>query len=327
MEYNDLRATLHDIIYVSYEENKEIFDKIGWSKNDHYLFYTFGHGDENIYSKENLEKILNYKIKKDGKYKIKKDIQEIINNLETEEFETNTYISIFFIAIFIASVFINKKKIVANVLVFITTIGLHVFFIILGRSMLRVVIPEYIIGSALILYNFRFEKQNDIKENMKNIITIIFTLFILCHISGMKYNYNYKIDNYKSTKDIIEYTSQNKQNVYLYTVPSLQFRYLAYSVYQMPPKQAFSNLRVIGGWDMYTQNYYDFKQRYNLEGNLLDLLKENVYLIDGKVMWSGRLYENYKENIILAIKENYNIDVKCNLVKEFDNLKIFKLYK
>ena len=193
--------------------------------------------------------------------------------------------------------------------------------------MLRVVIPEYIIGSALILYNFRFEKQNDIKENMKNIITIIFTLFILCHISGMKYNYNYKIDNYKSTKDIIEYTSQNKQNVYLYTVPSLQFRYLAYSVYQMPPKQAFSNLRVIGGWDMYTQNYYDFKQRYNLEGNLLDLLKENVYLIDGKVMWSGRLYENYKENIILAIKENYNIDVKCNLVKEFDNLKIFKLYK
>lgn len=276
MEYNDIRATLHDIIYVSYEENKEIFDEIGWSKNDHYLFYTFGHGDENIYSKENLEKILNYKIKKDGKYKIKKDIQEIINNLETEEFETNTYISIFFIAIFIASVFINKKKIVANILVFITTIGLHVFFIILGRSMLRVVIPEYIIGSALILYNFSFEKQNDIKENMKNIITIIFTLFILCHISGMKYNYNYKIDNYKSTKDIIEYTSQNKQNVYLYTVPSLQFRYLAYSVYQMPPKQAFSNLRVIGGWDMYTQNYYDFKQRYNLEGNLLDLLKENV---------------------------------------------------
>ena len=327
MEYNDLRATLHDIIYVSYENNKEIFDEIGWSKNDHYLFYTFGHGDENIYSKENLEKILNYKIKKDGKYKIKKDIQEIINNLETEEFETNTYISIFFIAIFIASVFINKKKIVANVLVFITTIGLHVFFIILGRSMLRVVIPEYIIGSALILYNFSFEKQNDIKDNMKNIITIIFTLFILCHISGMKYNYNYKIDKYKSTKDIIEYTSQNKQNAYLYTVPSLQFRYLAYSVYQMPPKQAFSNLRVIGGWDMYTQNYYDFKQRYNLEGNLLDLLKENVYLIDGKVMWSGRLYENYKENIILAIKENYNIDVKCNLVKEFDNLKIYKLYK
>ena len=51
MEYNDIRATLNDIIYVDYEENKEIFDEIGWSKNDHYLFYTFNFGDEKIYKK------------------------------------------------------------------------------------------------------------------------------------------------------------------------------------------------------------------------------------------------------------------------------------
>lgn len=47
--------------YTDYEENKEIFNEIGWSKNDHYLFYTFNYGDENTYSKENLEKIVEYK--------------------------------------------------------------------------------------------------------------------------------------------------------------------------------------------------------------------------------------------------------------------------
>ena len=71
--------------------------------------------------------------------------------------------------------------------------------------------------------------------------------------------------------------------------------------------------------------YEYFKKRYNLDGNLLDLLKSNVYLIDGEVVWSGRLYDNYKETVITAIKENYDIDVEYKEIKQFDNLKIYKL--
>ena len=113
--------------------------------------------------------------------------------------------------------------------------------------------------------------------------------------------------------------------MYLYTVPSLQDRYLAYSVYTMPPKGAFSNLRVMGGWDMFTQNYYDTKERYNLEGTFLDVLKENVYVIDGDVSWSGNYYTNYIDHIVLFIKEHYNIEVKYEKIKEFDNIYIYKI--
>ena len=105
MEYNDIRNNLHDLNYVSYEENKEIFDEVGWSKNDHYMFYTFGFGDENIYSKENLEKILNYKIEKDGKYNFNTDISEIKESFISECMNNYTYIIIFFMAIFILSLF------------------------------------------------------------------------------------------------------------------------------------------------------------------------------------------------------------------------------
>lgn len=76
---------------------------------------------------------------------------------------------------------------------------------------------------------------------------------------------------------------------------------------------------------MLTGNYYDFKEKNNLDGNLLDLLKENVYLIDGDVIWSGTRYTDYKSNIALAIKENYNIDVGFEEVEDFDNLKIYKV--
>ena len=352
MEYNDTRATLHDIIYVDYEENKEIFDEIGWSKNDHYLFYTFNFGDENIYSKENLEKILDYKIQKDGKYNFDTNIAKINENFISETTDSITYISILFITIFIISLFkSNNTK--ENILIFIATMGMHILFIIIGRSMLRVVIPEYIIGTALLIYNLNFNNPKKVKENKyiqinenetdniknssekqnkktindstKNCTIICFMILIICTLVGNKYNYGYDLENYKNYRELINYTNNHKENVYLYTVPSLQDRYLTYSVYQMPPKGAFSNLRVMGGWDMYTQNYYDFKERYNLEGNFLDLLKENVYLIDGDVYWSGRRYENYKENVVLSIKENYNTEVTCEKVEQFGNLSIYKI--
>ena len=76
---------------------------------------------------------------------------------------------------------------------------------------------------------------------------------------------------------------------------------------------------------IFYQNYYDFKARYNLDGTFLDLLKENVYLIDGDVTWSGRKYSNYIDKIVLFIKEHYNIDVKYERVNTFDNLYIYKL--
>ena len=325
MEYNDIRSTLHDIIYVDYNENKEIFDEIGWSKNDHYMFYTFNFGDENIYSKDNLQKILEYKIQKDGMYKISTNLYEIIKRLFEEMRYSIPYMSILFIIIFIISLF-NKNRKKENILIFITTILIHLLFIIINRSMLRVVIPEYILGASLIMYNLKFKYKDKINDDMKNCLIVICIIVSICMLCGNKYNYQYKLDDYKNYQELINYTSNNKQNVYLYTTPALQYRYLVYPVYKMPPKSSFSNLRVIGGWDIFTQNYYDFKDRYELDGNLLDLLKDNVYLIDGNVYWSGRRFDNYKENIVFAIKENYNIKVECREVKEFDNLKIYKVY-
>lgn len=95
----------------------------------------------------------------------------------------------------------------------------------------------------------------------------------------------------------------------------------------MPPKESFTNLRVMGGWDMFTQNYEDFKERYNLDGTFLDLLKEDVYLIDGDVNWSGNYYHNYIDNIVLFIKENYGKNVNYKKVETIGNIYIYKIYE
>lgn len=323
MEYNDLRAQLHDLSYTNYKNNKEIFDKIGWSENDHYLFYTFNTGDENVYNKQSLQEIIDYKKQQGNYYNLNLKLEKIATNFKNNLANTNTFIAILFFSITIISI-LNQKNRKLNILIALTTMAVHILFIVLNRSMLRVVIPEYILGTALMIYNLVPEINK--QYNLKSIAIVTLLIMLLSiNISGAKYKYEYNLDSYSNYRQLIDYTNSHKENVYLYTVPSLQYRYLAYSVYEMPPQAAFSNLRVMGGWDMYTQNYYDFKARYNLDGTFLDLLKENVYLIDGDVTWSGKKYINYIENIVEFIKEHYNIDVKYEKVNTFDNSYIYKL--
>ena len=326
-QYNKLRTILQDNTYVSYDKNKEIFDEIGWSENDHYLFYTFNFGDENVYSKENLEKIVEYKANQGDLYNYEFDLENIINDLIDQMRNTNPYISIMFLGAFLVAIYSNKEKRGYIIAIFLVTLAVNCIFIVINRSMQRVVIPEYILGKAMVLYLTKYkEKIDKEKENIVKAISV-FIIVITVIFAGGVYEFNYKLEDYSNYKDVIEYTNSHKENVYLYTVPSLQFRYLTYSVYEMPPKGAFSNLRVMGGWDMYTQNYYDFKERYGLGGTFLDLLKENVYLIDGDVTWSGNYYEDYKKHIILFIKEHYNIDVTCEKIETFDNIYIYKLHE
>ncbi len=326
-EFNELRTILHDNIYVSYEENKEIFDEIGWSKNDHYLFYTFNFGDENVYSKENLQKIIDYKKSQGELYNYDFELDNIVNDLIDQMRNVNPYISIMFLGSFLVAIYTNNKNRGYIISIFLVTLAVNCIFIVINRSMQRVVIPEYILGTALFLYLIKYrEIADDEKLNITKAISV-FIIVITVIFAGGAYQFNYHLEDYSNYKEVIEYTNSHKENVYLYTVPSLQYRYLTYSVYEMPKKEAFSNLRVMGGWDMYTKNYYDFKDRYGLDGTFLDLLKENVYLIDGDVNWSGNFYQYYIKNIILFIKEHYDTKVTYEKVKTFDNIYIYKLYE
>ena len=323
-EFNNLRTILQDNSYIPYDENKEIFDEIGWSENDHYLFYTFNFGDESVYNKENLQKIVDYAKNKGELFDYEFELKDISNDLIDQMRDTNPYISIIFLGTFLVAIYTNKEKRGYIISIFLVTILMNCLFIYLNRTVHRVVIPEYILGATMFLYLIEYKNESKEKINVIRAMSI-FIVVATVIFSGGVYEFNYKLGDYDNYKDVIEYTNKHKENVYLYTVPSLQYRYLTYSVYEMPPKGAFSNLRVMGGWDIYTQNYYDFKERYGLDGTFLDLLKENVYLIDGDVTWSGNYYKDYKKHIIISIKEHYGIDVICEKIKTFDNIYIYKL--
>lgn len=328
LEYNNLRTILHDKNTYNYERDKEICEQIGWSENDYFLFRTFNIGDEIVFSKENLQKIVDYKVETNGHYyEFELDIVLLLEKLFIQTITDNTWISAIFIAVAILALSTNKEKRNINIAIIIATIGLNLLFLIMNREVLRVVMPGYILGTLLLINNFKIveKDESNIKIEKMSILVLLMIILIQINFVGRTYNYSYELDEYSNYKELINYTNQHKENVYLYTVPALQFRYVAYSVYEMPPQASFSNLRVMGGWDIYTENYYNFKEQYNLNGTFLDLLKDNAYLINGEVQWNGRNNKDYIDKIVLFLKEHYDIEVTYEKVKKFDNLTIYKL--
>lgn len=244
-EWNKLRTTIQDIIYIDYEKDKDIYNQVGWSKNDVYLFNTFGFGDENIFSKDNLQKIVETKEIEGNYYSLNTNLFSILYNIYSMLISNCIFILIIFLGVYILNL-LRRNKMKENTLIFLTVILVNAIFTILGRNMLRVVIPEYILGTMLFIYNLNLKKQEKINDGTLNCLIIALMIIATTTILGQMYGYNYKLEDYESYRQIINYTNSNKENVYLYTIPSLQNRYLSYSVYQMPPKETFSNLRQIG---------------------------------------------------------------------------------
>lgn len=338
LKFHDARTYLHDYNWMSYISNKETFDDVGWTKNDRDIFYAYCFGDEEVYNTTTLKKLEETAVKNTNNINWFSKIFSVFRELNIE-IKDDIYEYVFLLVVILTIVnnliMILKKekdtrhdaiKVSLINLILIIVIGMHCLFIYLGRPMFRVVISIYILGIVMLMYIAR--------ENMKFLTQkaiIIILLAVLLVISGLEFKQSikfakrYNIENFSVYKEILEYTSKHKENAYLYTLV-MRDRFLAYSVYEKIPDNSYENLRPLGDWDTYTKNYYNFKEKYNLDNLMKSLYeKENVYLISGNVIW-GEQYEQYINIIEKYILEHYNVQVDSQIIKEFDNdIKIYKL--
>ena len=341
LKFHDARTYLHDYNWMNYELNQEIFDSVNWTKNDRDIFYGYCFGDENIFNAESLERLRENALSKNNNVNI---IKRTFNTFEsfTDSVKSDTYKFVFLVsALLVISnnlLIINSKshknitdkdasnKIVFVNLIFISMIVMHCLFIFLNRPMFRVVISIYIIGIPILIYSLIDKFKINKKQVIKCILIVCILIISMLELKqNINFSKRYNKDYYSVYKDIVNYTSSHKENAYLYTLV-MHDRFLGYSVYEKIPDDSYINLRPLGDWDTYTENYYNFKERYNIENLFESLYKnDNVYLISGDVIW-GENYKEYINIIVKYIKEHYKIDVKYDIVKEFDNnIKIYKL--
>ena len=338
LKFHDARTYLHDYNWMNYSSNKEIFHNLGWSENDRDIFYAYCFGDEKVFNSNTLKSLEETALENRTDINL---FQKILNTLNTYSNVINNgiYEYIFLITVLIVifnNIFIilknkNKKqddalRVIFINLILIAVLGMHCLFIFLNRPMFRVVISIYIIGVAMLMY-ISFDNVKDISNKIIKNIFVILILFI--SILEFKQNVfsakRYDINNFSVYREIVEYTNENIENAYLYTLV-MHDRFLAYSVYEKIIDNSYSNLRPLGDWDTYTENYYVFKEKYGIDNLMESLYKnDNVYLISGDVIW-GEKYKEYINIIEKYIEDHYGIDVECNIIKEFkNNIKIYKL--
>ncbi len=294
LKFHDARTYLHDYNILFYEENEEIFNNVNWSENDRDLFYGYMYGDEDVYTVEVLEEIKNQAIKYDKNINIS---QEFINTIN--EFlifiRNNLYKYLFWSSVLLV-VFNNIFIIIKNLkdkteekndniklsfvnLVFLSIIFIHCLFIFLNRPMFRVVVSIYIIGLAILMYELIEQAKTKKKQIILCICIIPILIFSIFEFrENMNRGNRYNIENFSVYKEIIDYTDSHKENAYLYTLV-LHDRFLAYSIYEKTPDNTFSNIQALGEWDTYTESYYNFKERYNIDNLIKSLYEKRTMFI------------------------------------------------
>lgn len=328
-EFNNIRTYLFDYNVLDYNQNKPIFDKAGWTYTDWKLFYTYSFSDENFYTFDNL---YNLKTNIDNDVSINKIIYSFKLLCLTTIQEKYLILFIGICAVTLIAFILNKNRFtIASFLLLHILIN---YILCYTKPMYRVVVSLYATTLTIMLYMILQKKDaKSIKSTKsskyKNILLVYCTiLYIFINsVYIFKIQRNYDKENFSIIKEVINYTNSNKENAYVY--PNVLGNIsLAYSIYEKIPDDTFSNLCHMGDWDIYNKEYYEFKERYDIENIIADLYKkDNLYIITGDVYGAdNKLYNNHIDIIIQYIEQHYNKKVKYEIVKEFSNqVKIYKL--
>ena len=327
-EFNKIRTYFFDSNIVDYNENKNIFEQNNWSYVDWQIFYSYSLADEEFYTTENL---LNIKQKVDEDSKLKNDtIYYLLEYFYKISIDSKyLYLSLVIVLLVIMSFIIKKKRCISGIY-FLTGI-LLTFILIYLKPVYRVLISVYSTTFIMLAYILTEEENKDTnKELIDKIVLCIFivVLFFYTIIESKNNIFGlYKKDNFKYLKDIVEYTNEHKENAYVYpnTFGNIS---LAYSIYERIPDDTFINLRHMGDWDVYNEEMYQFKKRYNLNNIMEDLYKkDNLYVIDGTTYLANNMkIKNHIDVIKQYLKQHYKKNIDYNIVKEFNGYAIYKFY-
>lgn len=330
-EFNNIRTYLFDYNVLDYNQNKPIFDKVGWTYTDWKLFYTYSFSDENFYTFDNL---YNLKANIDNDVSINKIIYSFKLLYLTTIQEGYLILFIGICAVTLIAVILNKNR-----FTIVSFLLLHIFInwiLCYTKPMYRVIVPLYATTLTIMLYMILQKKdfkpiKSTKSSKYKNILLVYCTiLYILINsVYIYKTSISYNKEYFSTIKEIIDYTNSNKENAYVY--PNVLSNIsLAYSIYEKIPDDTFSNLSHMGDWDIYNKEYYEFKERYDIENIITDLYKkDNLYIISGNVYAANnKVYTNHIDIIKEYIEKHYNVEINYKIVKEFSNsINIYKIYE
>lgn len=293
----------------NYDQNKQVYNKTGWSKNDYLMFNTWFYYDEDTFSTKKLQFILS-----SIKYK---NFNSIILNNTLSRFSSNTLSVLPFILLNVL-ISIATWPSIKNKTYFLTTcsIGLFIFiyFSYLGGLPQRVSLPILFFVGFSSLY---FTSNHNSKLNKLNISKtlppfLFYTLLYILLTTILLFIAYYWLVNNENKKKIASFQTNyeqlpNKDTLVVVWRPvTLHYSWLH-------PFDDYSKFRnhtiLLGNWMIRTPHNTLLSKKFNINNIYIALYKhDNIYLV---------MLPSHTKLLQVFMKERYNKDVYFESIHRF----------
>lgn len=313
-QWNDARSNVVDYHIPKYEDNKELYKKIGFSEND-YLGMTYIGGylaDNNVYSYDNLETIV-----KNTPLNVRYNFNALSILKGMAKMEA---LWIFAIGWLLSLLMTSKRKLVViqGIITAIMIVGL----LFIDRCPERVHVPIFLV-SFIILLIIALQYPNKISKFKKSyfVVGTTFLIGLCCLVSCFQlYQTNKSIeDAERKYESLSKFAENNKDKLFIFNSCAAVTRKEKMKIYSK--KERYDNYTSLFGYELYSPMYYNQAKRFrfkNKESLLMNIVEnDNTYYVD--------IANNYSKYIVKYLEEHSGRTIVFNTIKKGKEYSIYKV--
>lgn len=316
-EYNSVRGNLDDYGMLDYETNQEVYQKIGYNDIDVKMLSTWHSADDEVFSKENLQEIIQNKVKKEYSFEnIKQSLKEMYNNVLK-----NNYLFYVVLALTLVCGLADPKKLLLLIPNFLLMIAELVYLVFGGRYPERATLLVFMYAFSVIIY--AFPKKEELKKAKNGLIAAALLVMVAVGLYNMDINEIIENDTreyaYREEyRQFLSEISEHQENLYVWDIFAIE-RVLegAYTPYEAFDRGVLSNSVYTGGWFVNTPIMANNAERFGEKNNPYKLLADskNVYLVT--------LTRTDINDTLLYIRRHYNENAQAKCVAEINEVAIY----
>lgn len=326
-EVNTIKTELFDYGAPEYQMYEEEYDQIGISQNDYRMWFSlFNRGDGEILTPGKMERIVEIDV--GNEEDIKEKIIDGLRGLLKYQFENPMFFLLFSCAIIL--IFCRQKGIIQILfLVEGLCIFSYIYMYAMGRIQHHVDAALYATAAMIILYYCKISDNVIIsKKKILLPLSIVFIVAIMLFhnqiISSSYYgssfgNIKSQKVQYKENYKRLDLLSDDKEHFYMIGAKETNLIYPCFTLFEPIEKSFYSNIYRTN------MNHIEVFESQLQEYGITNPWRE--YVNSDKIYYVVSKNNLSDLSIILTyIQENYNSEALCSLVKQVDDMYIYKFY-
>ena len=307
-EFNRYRANLMDRGFPDYDENLELYESLGISRNDYELYTSANIADTECFTVDVLKALADAKSNKTIDLQFFKDCwYEISRGMIKYSF-----FPLLLIVFLVAVIGFRLKNCTGIFLVLyegLAFLGVQIYFYYRNRYLQSRVDASIIFAICLVLILYAWNREL-VLPNGKRVVACVGCIAI---ISTMPWQYTQYVNDANELRigtstQVRKLISSDKEHFYFYNASWSALPDKMYDVWQVAEKGCGSNCSVLGTWRFHTPMVQSKIGQYDISNPYRDIINnDNIYLL---------CTDNVSLNrVLMHIHEHYRTDVYAYQVK------------